>query len=560
MKRISTLRYNNFLQEGSQFLAKGAWEEALQLFKKALRQKETPEALEEIGMASWWLDDNKTTFAARERAYKLYRQRGDRHGAARIATWLAWDYNTIRGEPAVANGWIQRGNRLLNGLALSPEHGWLAVRMGAIALLSNNDTTTALKLASNAQKTGQTLDLFDLEIVGLALKGLSLVSQGKIAEGMRFLDEAAAAIVGGEITDVLAICLSSCYLMFGCGRTRDYDRATQWCNRIKEFCQRYRIRPLFSLCRTQYADVLVWKGAWDEAEKELISAKEEMTLVRPGWLDEAIVRLAELRRKQGKFDEASQLFDKAKLNPLSLLGLAQLNLDKNNVIEALNLVDRYLRRIPTDNLTDKVTGLEIKIKAHLALGDLDEAKKTSRELKSIIQKISTFPLVGLNYYIQGLCLEVQKDYEKARVCFEDAMYYYTRSGSLFEAAQARFSLAKSLFGLNQLDAAEKEARSGAEYFEHIGANFLSQQAATFLQDIVSKRSTFGNTKLRIGGLTKREVEVIRFISQGLSNKEIATRLTLSQHTIHRHVANILTKLDLPTRAAAATFASSHKLI
>src|SRR3989344_6613536 len=179
MKRISTLRYNNFLQEGSQFLAKGAWEEALQLFKKALRQKETPEVLEEIGMASWWLDDNKTTFAARERAYKLYRQRGDRHGAARIATWLAWDYNTIRGEPAVANGWIQRGNRLLNGLALSPEHGWLAVRMGAIALLSNNDTTTALKLASNAQKTGQTLDLFDLEIVGLALKGLSLVSQGK---------------------------------------------------------------------------------------------------------------------------------------------------------------------------------------------------------------------------------------------------------------------------------------------------------------------------------------------------------------------------------------------
>ena len=558
MKGTLTTHYNNYLREGNQFLTKGLWKEALNRFKKALAQKETPEALEGIGMASWWLDDSKTTFSVREHAYKLYRQRGDRRGAARIATWLAWDYDTIRGEAAVANGWIQRAHRLLGNLSPSPEHGWLAVREGATVLLKNGDTITALKLAYKAQKIGKSLRLVDLEIVGLALKGLSLVSQGKIAEGMKSLDEASNAIVGGELTDLLAMCLSSCYLMFGCGRTRDYNRATEWCNRIKEFCQRYQIRPLFSLCRTQYADVLVWKGDWNEAEKELSAAREEMTIIRPGWLDEATVRLAELRRKQGRFDEASQLFDNAKSNPLSLLGQAQINLDKRNPTGALNLVDQYLRRIPTDNLTDKIGGLEIKIKVHLALNDLDEAKKTGRELRSIAQKISTFPLVGLNYYVQGLCLMAEKDYEKARVCFEDAIYFYTRSGAPFETAQARLNLAKTLFALNQLDLAEKEASSAAEYFKYIGANFLFQQASTFLQDAKVKKHASKNT--RIGGLTKREVEVVYLIAEGLSDKEIATQLSLSQHTIHRHVSNILTKLDLPTRAAAAIFALRNQLI
>ncbi|OGM58792.1 hypothetical protein A3A75_00710 [Candidatus Woesebacteria bacterium RIFCSPLOWO2_01_FULL_39_10] len=560
MQVDSTSYYNNFLQEGNQFLTKGAWKEALKRFKKALTQKETPEALEGIGNASWWLDDSKTAFAVRARAYKLYRQKGDRRGAARIATWLAWDYNAIRGELAVANGWIGRASRLLKGLALSPEHGWLAIREGATVLLSNSDTTTALKLAREAQKIGHSLKLIDLEIVGLSLRGLSLVSQGKVASGMKLLDEASAAVTGGETTDLLAISLSSCYLMFSCNRIRDFDRATQWCNRIKEFCKRYRIRPLFSLCRTQYADVLVWKGNWIEAENELKFAKEEMTIIRPGWLDETIVRLAELRRKQGRFDEAIKLFDEAKANPLSLVGLAQLNLDKDNPTVALNLVDRYLRHVPADNLTGRVAGLEIKIKVHLALGNLDEAKKTGKVLESITKKVSTFPLVGLNCYLQGLCLLAEKDYEKARISLEDAIYFYTRSGTPFEAAQARLNLAKSLFALSQLDTAEKEARAASEYFKNIGANFLSQQAALLLQDIVSKRSTSGNTKVRIGGLTKREVEVLRFIAEGLSNKEIATYLHLSQHTIHRHVANILTKLDLPSRAAAATFAARHQLL
>ena len=113
-------------------MRRGAWEEARILFETALEEEETPEGLEGLGMAAWWLDDRATTFDARERVYRLYREFGDDRAAARMATWLAWDCVTFRGELAVAGGWIQRAHRLLEGVDPAPEHGWLALREGAV--------------------------------------------------------------------------------------------------------------------------------------------------------------------------------------------------------------------------------------------------------------------------------------------------------------------------------------------------------------------------------------------------------------------------------------------
>src|SRR5712691_6487462 len=110
------------ISRGGAALGRGDWEGARAHFKAALEHEEAPDALEGLGWAGWWLDDAVTVFDARERAYRLYRQRGDRRGAARVATWLTWDYIEFRGEQAVANGWLQRAHRLLEGLAPGPEH------------------------------------------------------------------------------------------------------------------------------------------------------------------------------------------------------------------------------------------------------------------------------------------------------------------------------------------------------------------------------------------------------------------------------------------------------
>src|SRR5205085_4089541 len=136
----------------------------------------------------------------------------------------------------------------------------------------------------------------DYEMLGLSLQGLALVASGAVAEGMRLLDEVNAAVVAGELTDQIAIGLASCYLIAACDRVRDYDRAVQWCTRLKAFCAKWGLPPLFAVCRTQYASICLWRGTWVEAEEELRAASAELAASRPAMTADVLVRLAELRR------------------------------------------------------------------------------------------------------------------------------------------------------------------------------------------------------------------------------------------------------------------------
>ena len=273
-------------------------------------------------MAAWWLDDARFTIESRERAYRLHREHGDVVGAARMAIWLAWDYLAFRGEPAVANGWLQRAHRLLGDIGPVAEHGWLAIREAEIAFLLDNDVAAALRLARSARAIGRSLGEGDIELSALALEGMALASEGKVAEGMRLLDEASAAAVAGEISELWAVGRACCYLITACERVRDFERASQWSERMLEFAKRWRIPHLFAVCRAHYAAVLVSRGTWPEAEVEFEAAMREFAGSRPGMGFEAVVRLAELRRRQGRLEEAGALFREVEFHPFAQLGLA----------------------------------------------------------------------------------------------------------------------------------------------------------------------------------------------------------------------------------------------
>ena len=198
--------HNDSLQAGHEALALGAWGDARARFAAALHHAETPEALEGLGLAAWWLDDAAVTFDARERAYRLYRQDGDRQGAARMAIYLAYDYFSFRGEYAVASGWNQRAHRLLEGLEPTPEQGLLAVYEGYMELMRHNDTAMARSLGSQAAELGRTLGMIDLEMLALALEGLARVSEGDIAGGYRRLDDAIQQRLGTSgVQDIFAL-------------------------------------------------------------------------------------------------------------------------------------------------------------------------------------------------------------------------------------------------------------------------------------------------------------------------------------------------------------------
>ena len=235
---------------GAAALARGAWQEVRLAFEAALATSEQPEALEGLGLAGWWLDDADLVFTSRERAYTLYLELGERQSASRVAVWLAWDCWAFRGETAVASGWLQRARRLLEGLPESAELAWLEARESQLALAEDGDPDGAHRHASEAVRVARVAKSIDYEMLGRSLQGLALVASGAVAEGMRLLDEVNTAVVAGELHDLIAIGLSSCYLIAACDRVRDYDRAVQWCTRLKAFCEKWSLHPLFAVCRT----------------------------------------------------------------------------------------------------------------------------------------------------------------------------------------------------------------------------------------------------------------------------------------------------------------------
>jgi LuxR family transcriptional regulator, maltose regulon positive regulatory protein len=539
------------LARGREALSRGAWQEARAAFEAALDGAESPEALEGLGLAAWWLNDGRVVFDARRAAYRLYRERGDRRSAARIATGLAEDHVYFHGELAVASGWLNRAERLLEGAGMVPELGWLKVIAADLAM-SANDPAAARAGAAEAEAIGRALGLVDLEMVAVALEGLALVSAGEVVEGMPRLDEAAAAALSGEMRDLLAVAYTCCYLVTACERARDFTRASQWCERVKEFAQHRDLPSLFAICRIQHASLLMWRGEWGEAEGELRTTVESVALTHPTLQPEGFVRLAELRRQQGRFEEVPPLLERAAGHPRALLETAALALEQDDPATTVRVAQRFLRQAPDAQRPERLAALDLLVRAELARRNPDAARNALGRIQTIVAATSSAPLRALGRTAEGLVAAAQDNHEEACRAFEDAADLYGQSAASFERARARMEFARSAAALGRWESAIAELGAAQADLERLGAAREARRARGLLQAI--ERST------RAAPVSRREMEVLKLVAQGLSNKQIARRLSVSEHTAKRHVANILTKLEVPSRAAAAAYAARRGLL
>src|SRR5262245_39038596 len=543
------------LAAGLEALERGAWQEARTAFNASLEAAETPQALEQLGLVSWWLDDHEQTFRARERAYALYRDGGDAKGAARVALWLVWDNLAIRGDSAVASGWLERARRLLAGHESSAEFGWLQLREGEVALFRGHDPAAAQASGVQAAELGRATGDRGLEFTGLALEGLARVSAGDVAAGMRCLDEATAAATGGEVKELHTVGVVCCWQIFACERVRDFDRAAQWCARVQEFTRRWRFRPLSAICRVQYAGVLIWRGAWAEAETELAEAVRDFEQSRPPLIGQAFARLGELRLRQGRLDEAARLFDQAGAQPISRLGQVALALERGDAAGAAADVDRFLVQTGAAEPTLRADALELAVRAHAALEQWAAAERAREELRDIAQMLGTAPLALSVAAAEGDLLRQRGDALGAANRYEEAVVLAERTGAPFELARVRLGLSLALAEQGQRAGAEREARRALETFQSLGAARDAARATALLTHLAESPRAAGKAEL-----TARQIEILRLVAQGLSNPEIAVRLRLSDHTVKRHVANLLTRLGLPSRAAAVAYAAQHGLL
>jgi DNA-binding NarL/FixJ family response regulator len=539
------------LRGGWAELAEGRWASAKDAFMTALELEETAEALEGLSWAVWWLDDADTVFDARERAFRLYHARGDHAGAGRMATWLAADHLDFRGALSVASGWLRRAGRLLAPLEPGPDHGWLAFHEGYVAMIQG-DTSRATELATRAAELGRSHDVTDLVMLGLALRGGALVECAEVKEGMACLDEATATALAGEATLPISRAWSCCFLVSACESVRDFRRAFEWCDRIAEFAERYGSRYMLGFCRAHYGAIHVWRGRWAEAEAEYETAIEAYSRSRPAFVAGALAGLAELRRRQGRWGDAQLLLDQA--GPTSApLCRASLALDQGDDRQAVDLAERALRQIPAHRRLARAPALELLVRARAKRGETGPAAEALTELREVARIVGTPPLQAAADLADGILAAAGDEHERARRLLEDAVDRFERTGAPFEAAQARLELAASLAALGSRAGAEREANACLDGFSRLGAEAEVRRARMLLSPPFGARAPLPD-------LTRREREVLRRITEGLTNRQIAERLVISEHTVHRHTTNILRKLNLPSRAAAAAHAVASGLL
>jgi LuxR family transcriptional regulator, maltose regulon positive regulatory protein len=527
-------------------LAAGRWDEARALFEAAVATEETAEALEGLSWAAWWRDDAEAVFNARGGAYRLYKQRGDVTGAARMATWLACDELDFNGAFAVASGWLGRAHRLLDELDEGPEHGWLAFFEGYLASASG-ETARTLELAASASRLGRRLGVPDLEMLGLALEGATLVACAEVEEGMRCLDEATVAALEGEATIPIAGAWACCFMVNACSAARDYERAFEWCDRIAAFADRYGSRYMLAFCRAEYGAVHLWRGRWADAERMLEASVEDFSRSRPAMVGAPLAGLAELRRRQGRGTEAAALLDRAGSSAAAQLCRARQAVDEGDRLRAIELLERLVRQAPEQRKLERAPALELLIRARTARGELDEARVALESLRELGQLVGTEALLASAELAEGRVAAAAGEHDRARTLLEDAVDRFERSGAPFEAAEARVELAATLLALGRTAVAEREAEAALECLLELGAEPVAEAARRLLEGSIRS----ADAAPPLPDLTPREREVLRLVADGLTNRQIAERLVVSEHTVHRHITNILRKLQLPSRTAAA---------
>ena len=535
------------LADAHSALSAGSWELAMSLFGDVGRTTGDARAFEGQAQAAWWLDDADRSIGARSAAYRRFRDLGDDLGAGRAATALAWDSQLFGQGDAVAMGWLRRAHDLLDPLEESVEHGWLAVREAELALSVQHDPGRACAAAERAAMLGRRTHAPDLVIVALALEGLARTSQGDLEAGMPLLDAAVAAATSGEVSDLMWLGKVCCWLIAACQESLDLGRARDWCLRVEALCRERDLAPLFNVCRITHAGIQIARGTWDDAERELDEAMERMDHSHRTSRLGAVVSLGELRRRQGRVEEAEALFRQAEFAPGAVIGRALIRRDDGDAAGACRALEELLASVPEDNRLARASVLAPLVEVAVAAQRQDLARTTAAELRATAVAVGTDALLASAARADAVLSEPPQAAALAR----EAVRLFQAADLGYDEAGARLVLAQALEQLDDDAAAREQVDRACDSFGELGAAVMLAKASAM-------RAALAADHQRV--LTTRESQVLGLVAEGLSTAAIAQALTLSPHTVHRHVANILTKLDQTSRAGAVAAAMQAGLL
>lgn len=515
---------------------------------------EDPELFEQRAEDHARAGDYAAAVALRERAFAAWRARGDVRRAAYLAAYqIAFDHHALFGNQAVAQGWLERGAHLAEAAGECSEVGWVALARA----LHTADPAVRASLVREATRLAERCGDTELTFDALAYTGLMLVEDGRVTEGMRRLDEAAAAASGGEVANPVVAGEIYCKLLVACESTLDVRRAEEWHPVTAAFGERPAVAWASAICRMHYGGILVVAGRWDEAEHELAEAVRLYDASYRALRSTALVRLAELRVRQGRLGEARQLLAGQTRDGYAVRPLARMEwLCAGDATERAMVAARLERVLgQRDCGLLEVPVLAMLTEMQVACGNLGGATRAAQVMVELTTSDPVDALVG--YARQGsACVAAaagESGVEAALKDLESAIAAFTAARLPLEAAVARLRLAE-LVQAHAPALARVEAQTAAEAFAWLGASTDLDRATALLRALGGPARTGAR---QVGSLTDRESEVLALVSQGLSNPQIAERLYISRKTASHHVSNVLAKLGVRSRAEAAAWAAAH---
>jgi DNA-binding CsgD family transcriptional regulator len=452
---------------------------------------------------------------------------------------------------AQASGWLARAQRLLDDVnEPCVEQGWLLCA-SARQRVASGDIASAHAAFAEAAGIGARFGDADLTALARHGEGRTLVAMNDTAAGLSLLDEVMVAVTGGEIAPIVAGAVY-CSVITACHDLFDLRRAQEWTTALEGWCAaRPDVVPFRGHCLIHRSELMQLHGAWNAALTEAHRACERLT--DPPAQPEAgaaYYQLAELHRLRGDFaraDEAYRLASQAGRTPqpgLALLRLSQNQLDAADASIRLALQEARNQRA-------RVLVLRAAVEIMLAKNDVAAARGTCDELGRVAEQLDMpFPR-AVSSQARGAVALAEGQPLASLALVREARAAWQELDAPYELAQSRVLIGLAYRELGDEDGAQLEFDAAHEAFEKLGA----APAVSRVAALNARPSPPPGT-----GLTGREIEVLRLVAAGEKNRTIAGQLRISEKTVARHLSNIFTKLDLPSRAAATAYAYKHKLL
>jgi DNA-binding CsgD family transcriptional regulator len=524
------------------------WAESYRLFEAADRDASLePEDLERFATAAYLLGREDASEASWERAHHRFLERDDFEGAARAACWLAVGLQ-LRGAMAPASGWYARAQRILDEKRIECAlRGYLLIP-SAIQRIVQGDPAGGDTLFNEAAEIARRFGDRDLACKAGQGRGRALIRLGRVQEGVAFLDQAMVAVIAGEVSPML-VGDAYCTVLEACQEIFDLRRAYEWTTLLARWCAtqpdlvRYR-----GECVLYRAEVLQARGEWDEATRDAQAACE-LLRSRPAE-GAAFYRLGELHRLRGEFDKAEAAYTRAnergrKPQPgFSLLRLAQ-----GRTADAAASIRSVL--LDARAAATRARLLAAAVEILLAAGEIEEAGAAADELSEIARAVDAPLLSATSAHASGAVLLARGDIPAAARSLRDAWEIWRELEIPYEQAQTCLLLAVVCERRGDEDGRRLEIDAARKLFKQLNAEPRLARLAG---------AAGGDAPAPAGPLSDRELQVLRLLAAGRTNRAIGEELFISEKTVARHVSNIFDKLGVSSRTAAAAWAYERRLI